>query len=114
MPNELIYLDYNATTPCDPRVVEKMLPYFSQLYANPANGYNHFGRAAARAIDQGREQVASLIGAQPGEIFFTSGATESNNLGILGLARREGSGRRRRIVTSAVEHKAVLLSCKQL
>jgi cysteine desulfurase len=114
MVNQPIYLDYNATTPCDPRVIEKMLPYFGQVYANPANSYNPFGRAAARAIDQAREQVASLIGAQPGELFFTSGATESNNLAILGLARRAVGGKRRRIVTSAVEHKAVLLPCKQL
>ncbi len=119
MPNApVIYLDYNATTPCDPRVVEKMLPYFNQFFANPANGYHPLGRAAARAIDDARAQVAALVHTQPENIIFTGGATESNNLAILGLARRAASApppaRRRQIVPSAVEHKAVLLPCKQL
>ena len=109
-----IYLDYNATTPCDPRVVEKMLPYFTQIYGNPANGLHVQGRQASKAVELAREQVASLIGAQPYEIFFTSGATESDNIATLGVACIARSGSRKRIVTCAVEHKAVLLPCKKL
>ena len=115
MPSESgIYLDHNATTPCDPRVIEKMLPYFSQWYGNPANGLHRQGRMAAKAVDEAREQVAALIGAHPQEIIFTSGATESNNLAILGLAHSAYGNQRRRIVTTAVEHKAILLPCEQL
>jgi cysteine desulfurase len=110
---QLIYLDYNATTPVDPRVLEAMLPYFSDLYGNPANGLHRQGRLAAKAVDEAREQVAQLLGAQSYEIYFTGGATESNNLAIEGLARGTTSGRRR-IVTTAVEHKAVLAPCKRL
>ncbi len=109
-----IYLDYNATTPCDPRVVEKMLPYFSAIYGNPANGLHRQGRLAARAVDEAREKVALLIGAREKEIVFTSGATESDNLAILGIARMNRNGKRKRIITSAIEHKAVLLACKKL
>ncbi len=111
---EGVYLDYNATTPCDPRVVEKMLPYFSEIYGNPANGLHRQGRLAARAIDDAREKVAALIGAREKEIIFTSGATESDNLAILGVARINRNGKRKRIITSAIEHKAVLLACKKL
>jgi len=109
-----IYLDYNATTPCDPRVVEKMSPFFTEWYGNPANGLHIQGRRSARAVADAREQIAALIAARPGEVFFTAGATESNNLAILGLARAERRSTRRRIVTTAVEHKAVLLPCKKL
>ncbi|MBN2258340.1 MAG: cysteine desulfurase [Anaerolineaceae bacterium] len=109
-----IYLDYNATTPCDPRVVEKMLPYFSEIFGNPANGLHKQGRLAAKAVDEAREQVAGLIGARHNEIVFTSGATESNNLAILGVARINRNGKRKRIVTCVIEHKAVLLACKKL
>jgi len=111
---DAIYLDYNATTPCDPRVVQAMLPYFSEIYGNPATGLHIQGRKAARAVDEAREQVAALIGCQPGEIIFTGGATESNNLAILGLGRAHRHRGRTRIVTSAVEHKAVLLPCRRL
>ena len=114
MGTETVYLDYNATTPCDPRVVEKMLPYFSEIYGNPANGLHHQGRMAARAIDDAREKVALLIGAREKEIVFTSGATESDNLAILGVARLNRNGSRKRLVTSSIEHKAVLLACKKL
>ena len=113
-PDSAIYLDYNATTPCDPRVVEKMLPFFSEWYGNPATGLHLQGRRAARAVDEAREQVAALIGGQPGEVIFTGGATESNNLAILGLGRANRNTSRTRIVTSAVEHKAVLLPCQKL
>lgn len=109
-----IYLDYNATTPVDPRVLEAMLPYFSRVYGNPANGLHRQGRLAAQAVDIAREQVAQLLGARPHEIFFTAGATESNNLAIEGVARRAANGPRRRIVTTAVEHKAVLSPCQRL
>jgi cysteine desulfurase len=112
--NSAVYLDYNATTPCDPRVVEKMLPFFSEVYGNPANGLHRQGRLAAAAVDEAREQVTKLIGARSHEIVFTSGATESDNLAILGVGRINRGGQRRRIVTSAVEHKAVLLACKRL
>lgn len=113
-PQTAIYLDYNATTPCDPRVVEKMLPFFSEWYGNSATGLHLQGRRAARAVDETREQIAALIGCQSGEIIFTGGATESNNLAILGLGRANRQSGRIRIVTSAVEHKAVLLPCRQL
>lgn len=109
-----IYLDHNATTPCDPRVVAKILPFFSEWYGNPATGLHLQGRRAARAVDEAREQVAALIGCQPGELIFTAGATESNNLAILGLGRANRNSGRTRIVTTAVEHKAVLLPCQQL
>jgi cysteine desulfurase len=109
-----IYLDYNATTPVDPRVLEAMLPYFSEIYGNPGNGYHRQGRLAEKAIQVAREQVAALLGAEPHEILFTSGATESNNLAIGGLAGMRQVGPRRRIVTTAVEHKAVLLPIDRL
>lgn len=111
--SEPIYLDYNATTPCDPRVLQAMLPYFTEIYGNPANGLHILGRKAAHAVDIAREQVAALVGAQPGEIFFTSGATESNHLAILGTAEYAPDSRRK-IITCAIEHKAVLSPCKRL
>jgi cysteine desulfurase len=113
-PNDPIYLDNNATTPCDPAVVVAMLPYFSEWYGNAATGLHPQGRKAARAIDVAREQTAVLLNARPVEIIFTSGATESNNLAILGLGRRAAGGQRKRIVTTAVEHKAVLEPCHAL
>jgi cysteine desulfurase len=109
-----IYLDYNATTPCDPDVVAGMLPYFAELYANPGNGFHMAGRQAHRAIEESREKIAALINAHQAEIIFTASATESNNLAILGLARASADSGRRRIVTTAVEHKAVLAPCHEL
>jgi cysteine desulfurase len=111
--SNLIYLDNHATTPCDPAVVEAMLPYFGHVYANPSSTVHGAGREAAEAVDKAREQVAALVEAQAGEMVFTSGATESNNIAILGLAKGSESGRRR-IVTTAIEHKAVLGPCKEL
>jgi len=104
-----IYLDHHATTPCDPRVVEAMLPYFTRAFANPSSPHEA-GGIAASAVEQAREQVAALLGGETSEIVFTSGATESNNLAILGAARRHAQtgGTRRRLVTTSVEHKAVL------
>lgn len=109
----MIYLDYHATTPCDPRVVEAMLPYFTEQFANPSSATHRPGRTAAKAVEQARRQVAELIGAEPMEIIFTSGATESNNLAILGLARHPNN-KQRKIVTTAIEHKAVLSPGKHL
>ncbi|MCA9917524.1 MAG: cysteine desulfurase [Anaerolineales bacterium] len=109
-----IYLDNNATTRCDPAVVAAMLPYFSEWYGNAATGLHPLGRKAARAIEVAREQTAVLLNAHPTEIIFTSGATESNNLAILGLGRRAVGSQRKRIVTTSVEHKAVLEPCYAL
>ncbi|MBV9468836.1 MAG: cysteine desulfurase, partial [Abitibacteriaceae bacterium] len=111
-----IYLDNHATTPCDPHVVEAMLPYFTEHFGNPASATHTAGSHAAEAVEIARKEVATLIKAQTHEIVFTSGATESNNLAILGAAlQQENSGSsRRRIVTSPIEHKAVLGPCRWL
>src|SRR5581483_1680037 len=101
-----VYLDYQATTPVDPRVLEAMLPYFTLQYGNAASVQHEFGRTAAEAVETARERVARLVGARAQEIVFTSGATESNNLALKGLATREEGPRR--IVTSPTEHKSVL------
>lgn len=108
-----VYLDNHSTTPCDPSVIDAMIPYFGKIYANPSNAYHEEGRAASEAVEVARGHVSALIGANHGEIVFTSGATESNNLAIFGLAHGSKSGRRR-IVTTAVEHKAVLGPCRDL
>ena len=109
-----IYMDYHATTPVDPRVLEAMLPYFSEAYGNAASRSHSFGWAADKAVKKGRAQIAKLIGAaKPKEIVITSGATESDNLAIKGVAhfyRKKGN----HIITSQIEHKAVLDTCKRL
>lgn len=113
MTNVPIYLDNHATTRCDPRVVEAMLPFFSELYGNPASRHHIYGEQAADAVETARTQVAELINAQPKEIIFTSGATESDNLAIKGavaLLRRQGD----HIITCETEHHAVLDVCKRL
>lgn len=107
MPAPAIYLDYPATTPCDPQVVEAMLPFFSGLVGNPHNRQHAAGRAAAAAIEAARAEIAALIGARPGEIIFTSGATEANNLALQGMARARRD-RGRHLVTVATEHASVL------
>lgn len=108
-----IYLDNHATTRTDPRVVEAMLPFFTEVYGNPASISHRFGWEAGEAVERARQQVAGAIGAEPKEIVFTSGATESDNLAIKGVAlamKRKGN----HLVTSAAEHKAVLDTMKRL
>ncbi len=112
-PNKLIYLDNNATTPTDPRVVETMLPYFSQHFGNAASRNHPFGWQAETAVDTAREQVANLINVDPREIIFTSGATEADNLalkGVFEMYAKKGN----HIITLKTEHKAVLDSCKKI
>ena len=108
-----IYLDYQATTPMDPRVLEKMLPYFTEKFGNPHSRSHSFGWEAEAASEQGRKQVADLIKASEKEIVFTSGATESNNLAIKGVAEFYGD-KKRHIVTVKTEHKCVLDTCRYL
>jgi cysteine desulfurase len=108
-----IYLDYNATTPCDQQVVEAMLPFFSTHFGNAASKSHAHGWYAEEAVAVGREAIADLIGASPTEIIFTSGATESINLAIRGLAEEQGTARGH-IITIATEHKAVLDVCEHV
>ena len=109
-PNQPVYLDNQSTTRCDPRVVQAMLPYFSEYYGNPHSAEHVMGRRAEAAVETARAQVATLIGADIREVIFTSGATESNNIAIKGAARFAASmgTPARRIVTVATEHKCVL------
>jgi cysteine desulfurase len=110
-----IYLDMQATTPTDPRVLDAMLPFFTGMYGNPHSRTHAYGWEAEKATDQAREHVANLIGADPKEIIFTSGATESNNMSIKGVARFFGrSGKKKHIITTQTEHKCVLDSCRHL
>ena len=112
--NRPVYLDNQATTPCDPRVVAAMLPWFTERFGNPHSVEHAMGQEAEQAIEHARSQVAALIGADPREIVLTSGATEANNIAIKGAARFHGAGPRRRIITVATEHKCVLESVRDL
>ena len=108
-----IYLDYSATTPVDPRVAEKMIPYLTEHFGNPASRSHAYGWEAEKAVEEAREHVAALINADSKEIIWTSGATEGNNLAIKGAAHfYQGKGRH--IITQRTEHKAVLDTCREL
>ena len=109
-----IYLDHQATTPVDPRVLAAMMPHFEAGFANPHSSDHILGWQAAQTADQAAAKVAKLVGGDADEIIFTSGATESNNLALLGLGHREAGGRRRRILVSAIEHKCVLAAGRAL
>lgn len=113
IPEGHIYMDYQASTPCDPRVFEKMSPYFCGVFGNPHSRNHVYGWLAEEAIELARHQVADLINADEREIIFTSGATESNNLAIKGVVSFYGD-QRRHIVTCVTEHKCVLESCRSL
>jgi len=108
-----IYLDYSATTPVDPRVAERMIPYLTERFGNPASRSHSFGWEAEKGVDEARGQVAALVGADPKEIVWTSGATESNNLAIKGAAHFY-KGKGKHLITVKTEHKAVLDTCREL
>ena len=114
--NAPVYLDYQATTPVDPRVLDAMLPYFTEQFANPHSVEHAAGRAVESAVEEARAAIAALINAEAREVVFTSGATEANNMAILGAGRfrRAAPKPRNRVVTLATEHKCVLESVKQL
>src|SRR3546814_366224 len=108
-----VYLDYSATTPVDPRVVDKMVPWLYEQFGNPASRSHAYGWDAEEAVELARAQVAQLVNADPREIIWTSGATESNNLAIKGAAHAYAA-RGKHIVTVKTEHKAVLDTCRKL
>ena len=105
-----VYFDHHSTTPCDPRVVEAMIPYFSEEFGNASSITHLHGRAAAHAVAEARQAIATFLGAESAEVYFTSGATESNNIALRGLAFHRG----RHLITSAIEHKSILDPAKQL
>ena len=109
-----IYLDYSATTPVDPRVAAVMIPYLSEHYGNPASRSHPYGWTAEKAVENAREEIAKLVGADPREIVWTSGATESNNLAIKGAANFYASTKGKHILTIATEHKAVIDAVREL
>lgn len=110
---DIIYMDYQATAPCDERVLAAMLPYFCEKFGNAHSATHVMGQEAAKAVQIAREQVADIINAHPDEIIFTSGATEANNLAIQGITRFYG-GKKRKIIVSAIEHKCVLECAKAM
>ena len=108
-----IYLDYQSTTPCDPAVVEAMVPYFTEKFGNPHSRNHSFGWEAEEAVEIARKQIASLVKSDPKEIIFTSGATESNNLALRGIASFYGK-KKKHIITTQIEHKCVIDTCRHL
>jgi cysteine desulfurase len=113
-PSQPIYLDYAATCPMDPRVVDAMLPYFTQMYGNAASRTHVFGWQAEEAVEAARRELAQLLNADPKEITWTSGATESNNLAIKGVIEFLAESGKKHVITAVTEHKAVLDTCKHL
>ena len=115
-PKKPVYMDYQATTPMDPRVLDAMMPYFTEVFGNPHSTSHSFGWQAADAVEKARGQVAALIGAEPKEIIFTSGATEANNLALKGVAHfyRNAPTPKDHIITVVTEHKCVLEACRSL
>src|SRR5688572_1505992 len=112
---DCIYLDHNATTPVDPRVLEAMLPYLRERFGNASSKTHPYGWTAAEAVEGAREKVAKLLGGTAREVVFTSGATEANNIAILGLFPPSAAcAKRNQIITSAVEHHAVLDTAAEL
>ena len=114
----MIYFDYAASAPCDPRVVKEIFPFFSQFYANPSNSATEPGIAVSSAVQLARNNVADFLGCLPQQIIWTSGATESNNLALQGAIKayyeKNSAGTRPHIITSSIEHKSVLETCRQL
>ena len=110
----MIYLDHNATAPLDPRVLEAMMPFLTDRFGNPASRHHALGCDAATAVEAAREQVSSVIGADPREIVWTSGATESDNLALQGVAGAPAYAKKRHVVTVTTEHRAVLDTCERL
>ena len=107
-----IYIDHSATTPLDKRALEKMLPYFTEVYGNP-NSQHFFGREAMKAVDEARDKIASLIGAKPNEIYFTSGGTEADNWVLRGVAQ-QFAHKGKHMIISKIEHAAMLTTAKEL
>ncbi|HDL84981.1 MAG TPA: aminotransferase class V-fold PLP-dependent enzyme, partial [Candidatus Acetothermia bacterium] len=106
--SSILYFDHQASTPVDQRVFQKMSPFFTEMVGNPHSSDHALGWEMSGVVEAAKTSVAGLIGAETDEIVFTSGASESNNLAILGLGRRAAGGKRRRILVSAIEHKCVL------
>ncbi len=108
-----IYLDYNATTPVDPRVLEAMLGYYHTIFGNPSS-INWYGKAARKVLDEAREKVALFIKAKPSEIVFTSCGTEANNLALFGIVNSYKNAKKNKVIISAIEHHSIMKAAEQL